>query len=344
MPARGARRSGLIVLTWTIAVAALAVLAVAVAHYLGTSDSGMSGMAGMHGGSDVLARAGGDPAGPLLGKALLTKWQLNAVALAVLVLAAAWYLTAAALVPVREPGARWPVRHTLTFFAGLIVLGYATSGGIAVYDQVLFTAHMVGHLCLVMLGPALLMAGRPLTLMLQASTPRRRDRLARVDDRGGWATLARTTVADVAHELWRRREAFLDELDALPQVAQHGDPTPANLPGRDGDLLVALDWACLGYGAAGADLGLYLLPAREEFEPLLDAYLLGLPAGVATREEVTRAAQITAVYTALTRAEWALARVAGGEGALISKFRHPAVAPHLRALQRQFAAIEALLG
>ena len=32
------------------------------------------------------------------------------------------------------------------------------------------------------------------------------------------------------------------------------------------------------------------------------------------------------------------------EGALISKFRHPAVAPHLRALQRQFAAIEALLG
>ena len=180
MPARGARRSGLIVLTWVIAVAALAVLAVAVAHYLGTSDSGMSGMAGMHGGSDVFARAGGDPAGPLLGKALLTKWQLNAVALAVLVLAAAWYLTAAALVPVREPGARWPVRHTLTFLAGLVVLGYATSGGIAVYDQVLFTAHMVGHLCLVMLGPALLMAGRPLTLVLQASTPRRRDRLARV--------------------------------------------------------------------------------------------------------------------------------------------------------------------
>jgi hypothetical protein len=171
-----------------------------------------------------------------------------------------------------------------------------------------------------------------------------RDRLARVERHGGWPTLERTTVADVAHELWRRRGWFLDELDALPQVAQHGDPTPANLPGRAGDLLVALDWGCLGYGAAGADLGLYLLPAREEFEPLLDAYLLGLPEGLATREQVTRAAQITAVYTALTRAEWALARVAGGEGPLIAKFRHPAVAPHLRALQRQFAAIEALLG
>ncbi|HVX53235.1 phosphotransferase [Nocardioides sp.] len=170
-----------------------------------------------------------------------------------------------------------------------------------------------------------------------------RDRLARVERRGGWPTLERTTVADVAEALWRRRTAFLDELDALPQVAQHGDPTPSNLPGRDGDLLVALDWACLGYGAAGADLGLYLLPAREEFEPLLDAYLLGLPDGLATREQVTRAARITAVFTALSRAEWALARVAGGEGALAAKFRHPAVAPHLRALQRQFPAIEALL-
>jgi Ser/Thr protein kinase RdoA (MazF antagonist) len=196
----------------------------------------------------------------------------------------------------------------------------------------LFVVHALGRL-----------AGADLAHVRWLARNQLRDRLARVERHGGWPTLERTTVADVAEALWRRRAAFLDELDALPQVAQHGDPTPTNLPGRDGDLLVALDWACLGYGAAGADLGLYLLPAREEFEPLLDAYLLGLPAGLATREQVTRAARITAVYTALTRAEWALARVAGGEGALVAKFRHPAVAPHLRALQRQFPAIEALL-
>ena len=53
---------------------------------------------------------------------------------------------------------------------------------------------------------------------------------------------------------------------------------------------------------------------------------------------------MTAVYTVLNRAEWALARVAGGEGALAGKYRHPAVAPHLRALQRQFPQIEALTG
>jgi hypothetical protein len=49
------------------------------------------------------------------------------------------------------------------------------------------------------------------------------------------------------------------------------------------------------------------------------------------------------VLTALSRAEWALARVAGGEGALAGKYRHPAVAPHLRALQRRADDVAALL-
>jgi len=171
-----------------------------------------------------------------------------------------------------------------------------------------------------------------------------RDRLARVERRGGWPTLARTTVADVADHLWQRRGALLDELDGLPQVSQHGDPAPANLPGRDGDEVVAIDWGSLGTGPVGADLGIHMLGAREEFEPLLDAYLLGLPEGRATRDQAAQGARVTAVLTALTRAEWALARVAGGEGALAGKYRHPAVAPYLRSLQRQFPQIEDLVG
>lgn len=170
-----------------------------------------------------------------------------------------------------------------------------------------------------------------------------RDRLDRVARRGGWTTLARTTVADVAAHLWERRGTFLDRLDAVVQVPQHGDPVPANLPGREGDDVVAIDWGMLGHGPVGADLGYYLLSAREEFEPLLDAYLLGLPPGLATRDEVALGARVSAVYTVLTKADWALARVAGGEGALASKYRHPSVAPYLRAMQRQFPLIEALL-
>ncbi|MCW2842382.1 MAG: hypothetical protein JWN22_298 [Nocardioides sp.] len=170
-----------------------------------------------------------------------------------------------------------------------------------------------------------------------------RDRMLRVEQRGGWRTLARTTVADVADHLWGRRETLLASLDALPQVPQHGDPVPANLPGREGDDVVAVDWATLGHGPVGADLGYYSLSAREELEPLLDAYLIGLPEGLATRDDVTHGARVTAVLTALNRAEWALARVAGGEGALAGKYRHPSVAPHLRALQRQFPQIEELM-
>lgn len=170
-----------------------------------------------------------------------------------------------------------------------------------------------------------------------------RDRLARVARRGGWPTLARTTVADLAEHLWTRREVMLNLLDGLPQVPQHGDPTPLNLPGRDGDDALAIDWGTLGWGPVGGDLGYLSLSSREEFEPLLDAYLLGLPDGTADRDAVVLGARVVAVYTALSRAEWALARVAAGEGALAAKYRHPAVAPHLRTLQRTFGHMEALL-
>ena len=196
----------------------------------------------------------------------------------------------------------------------------------------LFAAHAMGRFAGAELGD------RPWLAQDQL-----RDRVDRVARRGGWTTLARTTAADVADHLWGRREHFLDALDRVPQVPQHGDPVPANLPGREGDDVVAIDWGTLGHGPVGADLGYYVLSAREDFEPLLDAYLLGLPEGVAGREEVTLAARVTAVFTVLTRADWALARVAGGEGALASKYRHPSVAPYLRALQRQGPQIEALL-
>lgn len=172
-----------------------------------------------------------------------------------------------------------------------------------------------------------------------------RQRLTRTEHRaGGWKTLARTTAADVADHLWRRREEFLSLLDALPQVPQHGDPSHANVPGRWGDDAIAIDWATLGLGPVGGDLGFFSLTAREEFEPLLDAYLMGMRDDVAAPDDVMLGARITAVYTVFQRAEWALARVAGGEGALAGKFRHPAVAPYLRALQRQAPNVEALLG
>jgi cytochrome c oxidase assembly factor CtaG len=174
-----ARIPRLALVAWALAVAALAGLAVAVAAHLsgGASDA----MAGMHehGATAALTRAGGDPFGPLLGSHLVTSWQLDSISLAVLVLAAAAYLTGVALVPIRS-GSRWPVARTLSFLAGLLVCAFATNGSIAVYDQVLFTAHMAGHLALVMVAPVLLVAGHPLSLALAASEPMRRERLHRI--------------------------------------------------------------------------------------------------------------------------------------------------------------------
>lgn len=171
-----------------------------------------------------------------------------------------------------------------------------------------------------------------------------RRRLAMVARRGGWPTLARTSVADVAEHLWSRRGEYLDRLDALPQVPLHGDPVPGNMHGQSGPDVLALDWSTLGIGPVGSDLGYWSLSAREDFEPLVEAYLGALHPDVADHEQVLHGARVTAVFTVLSRAEWALARVAGGDGVLAGKFRHPSVAPHLMALQRQFPQIEAVLG
>jgi hypothetical protein len=122
----------------------------------------------------------------------------------------------------------------------------------------------------------------------------------------------------------------------------------ANLRGREGDLVLAIDWQSLGVGPIGTDLGRHMASAREAPEPLLDAYLIGLSesesaSAVATADQVRLGARIVAAYTAVSRAEWALARVATGEGALAAKFRHPSVAPYLRNLERVAEEIDALL-
>jgi putative copper resistance protein D len=171
----------LVVVAWTVAAVTLATLGIAVWSYLQMSTGdGMSGMAGHGGVAEALTRGNAQtPWRPLLGGALLSAWQLDAVAVAALVLAGAWYLTAAALVPVRT-GESWPVRYSVAFFAGLAVCAFATNGSIAVYDQALFTAHMAGHLALVMVAPALLIAGRPLRLAITSAAPHRRHRLERI--------------------------------------------------------------------------------------------------------------------------------------------------------------------
>ena len=231
------------------------------------------------------------------------------------------------------PGLRGPVTAVEEDPAGITLTSdWVEDAGV----NGLFVAHALGRFAAADLGDRRWLARGLL-----------RRRIARVERRGGWPTLARTGAADLADSLWSRREHFLQEYDALPPVAHHGDVAAGNLHGRDGDLVVAIDWQSLGLGPVGTDLGLHMASAREAPEPLLDAYLLGMSDGaaadLATADQVRLGARIVAAYTAVSRAEWALARVAGGEGALAAKFRHPSVAPYLRALERVSGEIEALL-
>lgn len=168
---------------WLVAVAILAALVAAVTHYLrlppttfGTGGHAMSGSR-----MDAALTRLGPPGGTrqLLGRSLLTAWQLDAVAIAAVVLAAGWYL--GCVVRLRRSGS-WSAVRTGSFLAGLAVCVLATCASIGVYDMALFSAHMIGHLAFVMVAPTLLMAGRPLDLALQSGSARSRRRLRTILD------------------------------------------------------------------------------------------------------------------------------------------------------------------
>jgi putative copper resistance protein D len=69
-------------------------------------------------------------------------------------------------------GDAWGPWRVAAFLAGLFVIAYALSGGVAVYDTTLFSAHAVQHMLLASLAPPLLALGAPVTLALR-TLPRR---------------------------------------------------------------------------------------------------------------------------------------------------------------------------
>jgi putative membrane protein len=63
---------------------------------------------------------------------------------------------------------RWPVRRTLSWYAGLGCVGAALLGPVAQAAHAGFTAHMLGHLLVGMLAPLLMVLAAPVTLALRA--------------------------------------------------------------------------------------------------------------------------------------------------------------------------------
>jgi cytochrome c oxidase assembly factor CtaG len=117
----------------------------------------------------AVAGPGGQPVipGPLTWHSAVTIWQFAPLVSSGLIAAAAGYLLGAA--QARKRGRRpWPAGRTLAFLLGLCVIAVATQSSVGVYDDMLFSVHMVQHVLLVMVAPPLLVYGRPVTLALHS--------------------------------------------------------------------------------------------------------------------------------------------------------------------------------
>jgi putative copper resistance protein D len=64
-------------------------------------------------------------------------------------------------------GHAWPASRTVSWLAGMLVMGAVTNLGISRYAYVLFSVHMAQHMVLAMLVPILLVGGAPITLALR---------------------------------------------------------------------------------------------------------------------------------------------------------------------------------
>ena len=83
------------------------------------------------------------------------------------------------LIRLRRNSISWPALRTLSFFAGISILIWISSAGIAKYAMISFSAHMIQHMVLAMIVPIFLVLGAPITLALRAlpsdSEPNRRN-------------------------------------------------------------------------------------------------------------------------------------------------------------------------
>ncbi|MFD8754246.1 cytochrome c oxidase assembly protein [Kitasatospora sp. NPDC059577] len=109
---------------------------------------------------------------------LATAWTAEPLVLALSVLLGAWYLTAVRTVH-RSGGERWQPTRTAAFLGGLLLWIWCTCSGLGVYERILFTDRAVQVVLLLMVVPLLLALGAPVSLLVAAAPPARRERILR---------------------------------------------------------------------------------------------------------------------------------------------------------------------
>uniref|UniRef100_UPI000B07017E cytochrome c oxidase assembly protein n=1 Tax=Nocardia vaccinii TaxID=1822 RepID=UPI000B07017E len=134
-----------------------------------------------------------DVAAPTL-TGVLTTWTISPIGDTLIAVAAIGY--GWLVIRARRHAQSWPVLRIASWYAGLAVLVLALDSALAAYAHHLFTIHMVVHLLLITVVPALAVWGQPIRLLHLTGGPRARAIIDTARWRAPWRWLisARFTV------------------------------------------------------------------------------------------------------------------------------------------------------
>ncbi len=100
-----------------------------------------------------------------------TDWKIDILWLLIAIGAIVIYLFG--VIRLSRRGDKWPVMRTVSWVAGWLFMIYITCGAPNVYEQYLFSVHMLGHMMLTMGVPVFLVPGAPVTLLLRSAAKRK---------------------------------------------------------------------------------------------------------------------------------------------------------------------------
>ena len=100
-----------------------------------------------------------------------TAWKIDLLWLVISLGAIAIYLIG--VWRLKRRGDKWSIARTLSWVTGWLFLIYITCGPMNVYEQYLFSVHMISHMMLTMGVPVFLVPGAPITLLVRAAQKRK---------------------------------------------------------------------------------------------------------------------------------------------------------------------------
>ena len=103
----------------------------------------------------------------------LTVWKPDLLWSLICLALIGFYL--AGVIRLSKRGDKWSAGRTASWIGGVLLLFYVTNGYFNLYEQYLFSAHMLSHMILTMGVPVLLVPGAPVTLIARAVRKRSDD-------------------------------------------------------------------------------------------------------------------------------------------------------------------------